>query len=100
MTLGGAMWLLWCAGAGAALGSFAACAAWRIPRGVGLCGRSRCPACGAPIPWHRNVPVLSWLLLRGRAACCGARLSARYVALEAAFAAAGLAAGLLLAPPG
>ena len=45
---------------------------------------SRCPACGAAIPPWLNVPVLSWLLLRGRARCCGARISWRYPAVEAA----------------
>ncbi|MES2883805.1 MAG: A24 family peptidase [Pseudomonadota bacterium] len=43
---------------------------------------SRCPACGAAIkPWQ-NIPVVSWLLLRGRAACCGARISPRYPLVE------------------
>ena len=39
---------------------------------------SFCPKCGAPIPPWRNIPVLSYLLLRGRAPCCNARISARY----------------------
>jgi leader peptidase (prepilin peptidase)/N-methyltransferase len=43
---------------------------------------SRCPHCGTRIrPWQ-NLPVLSWLLLRGKAACCGAKISARYPAIE------------------
>lgn len=43
---------------------------------------SRCPACGAAIkPWQ-NIPVLSWLLLRGRAACCQAKISPRYPLVE------------------
>ncbi|MDO9451438.1 MAG: A24 family peptidase [Stagnimonas sp.] len=43
---------------------------------------SRCPACGVAIkPWQ-NIPALSWLLLRGRAACCGVRISARYPLVE------------------
>ena len=43
---------------------------------------SRCPACGVAIkPWQ-NIPVVSWLLLRGRAACCGVRISARYPLVE------------------
>lgn len=51
---------------------------------------STCPACGARIrPWH-NLPVLGWLLLRGRAACCGAPLSLQYPLVE-------LASGLLAA---
>lgn len=45
---------------------------------------SRCPACGAAIkPWQ-NIPVLSWLVLRGRAACCGVAISARYPLVELA----------------
>ncbi|WP_028080060.1 prepilin peptidase [Solimonas soli] len=51
---------------------------------------SCCPQCGAPIkPWH-NVPVLSWLALRGRCASCGTRISLQYPLVE-------LAAGLLAA---
>lgn len=43
---------------------------------------SHCPNCGARIrPWQ-NIPVLSWLLLRGRAACCGARISTQYPLVE------------------
>lgn len=44
--------------------------------------RSRCGACGTTIPARHNLPVLSWLWLRGRAACCGARISARYPLVE------------------
>ena len=52
--------------------------------------RSECPACGAQIAAYDNVPVFSWLLLRGRARCCGARISPRYPLTE-------LAVGLLFA---
>jgi leader peptidase (prepilin peptidase) / N-methyltransferase len=45
--------------------------------------RSRCPHCGAPIRWHQNVPVLSWLALRGRCATCKSPISARYPVVEA-----------------
>jgi leader peptidase (prepilin peptidase)/N-methyltransferase len=45
--------------------------------------RSRCPHCGAPIHWYQNVPVISWLALRGRCATCKARISARYPIVEA-----------------
>ena len=44
--------------------------------------RSRCPACGSRIQAHHNVPVLSWLLLRGRCANCRARISVRYPVIE------------------
>ena len=57
--------------------------------------RSVCPACGAPIPARLNIPILGWLALRGRAACCGAAISVRYPLVEALTA--GLFAALLLA---
>jgi leader peptidase (prepilin peptidase)/N-methyltransferase len=44
--------------------------------------RSRCPACGHAIAWHENIPVLSWLRLRGKCSACGARISARYPVVE------------------
>jgi leader peptidase (prepilin peptidase)/N-methyltransferase len=45
---------------------------------------SQCPACQSPIRWHQNIPVLSWLLLRGRCAACQAPISPRYPVVEAA----------------
>jgi leader peptidase (prepilin peptidase) / N-methyltransferase len=48
---------------------------------------SRCPACAAPIRWYQNLPVVSWLALRGRCAACGARIALRYPAVELATAA-------------
>lgn len=56
--------------------------------------RSRCPHCGHGIRWYENIPVLSWLVLRARCAACGARISARYPAIELAAALIGLAAAL------
>ncbi len=46
--------------------------------------RSACPHCGHPIGWHENIPVLSWLALRGRCSACKARISARYPLVEVA----------------
>jgi leader peptidase (prepilin peptidase)/N-methyltransferase len=43
---------------------------------------SHCPACGEPIPFYRNVPLLSYLLLRGKAGCCGAPIPGRYFLVE------------------
>lgn len=65
-------------------GSFLNVVIYRVPRRMSVVHPpSHCPACGKPIrPWN-NVPVLSWLLLRGRAGCCGARLSPRYPLVEA-----------------
>lgn len=45
--------------------------------------RSRCPACARPIAWHENMPIVSWLRLRGRCAGCGTRISVRYPLIEA-----------------
>ncbi len=71
--------------AGLAVGSFATAAAHRVPRGISVAfARSECPACGAQIAAYDNVPVFSWLLLRGRARCCGVRISPRYPLTELA----------------
>ena len=73
---------------GAVVGSFATAVAHRVPRGMSILGpRSVCPHCGAQIAAYDNVPVLSWVVLRGRARCCGARISARYPLTELAVAA-------------
>jgi leader peptidase (prepilin peptidase)/N-methyltransferase len=47
-----------------------------------VAGRSHCPACGTQIAAYDNVPVFSWVVLRGRSRCCGARISARYPLTE------------------
>jgi leader peptidase (prepilin peptidase) / N-methyltransferase len=72
---------------GLAIGSFLNVVAWRLPRGESLASpRSRCPSCEAPIRPYDNVPVLSWLLLRGRCRECGVAIAARYPVVEAATA--------------
>jgi leader peptidase (prepilin peptidase)/N-methyltransferase len=69
---------------GAILGSFLNVVAYRLPRGESLAHPpSRCPSCGAPVKPYDNVPVLSWLLLRGRCRNCTERISWRYPAVEA-----------------
>lgn len=78
---------------GACFGSFANVLIHRLPRDESVAGPgSRCPACGHPIRWHDNVPVLGWLLLRGRCRDCRAAISPRYPLVELAGAAAGAAA--------
>ena len=68
---------------GAVIGSFLNVVIHRVPAGESLVSPgSRCPECGTPVrPWD-NVPVLSWLLLRGRCRACGARISRRYPLVE------------------
>jgi leader peptidase (prepilin peptidase) / N-methyltransferase len=70
---------------GLAVGSFATAVAYRVPRGMPFAiERSQCPACGAQIGARDNVPVVSWLVLRGRARCCGTAISPRYPLTELA----------------
>jgi len=69
--------------AGLAVGSFVTVVAHRVPRGESIVApRSRCPSCGSQIAAYDNVPVLSWLLLRGRSRCCGESISSRYPLTE------------------
>ncbi len=68
---------------GAVTGSFLSVVAHRVPRGESIVGpRSRCASCGTQIAAYDNVPILSWLLLRGRCRHCGERISARYPLVE------------------
>ncbi len=69
---------------GGAIGSFLNVVAWRLPRGESVTHPpSACPHCGHRIrPWH-NLPVLGWLMLRGRCHDCGEPISPRYPAVEA-----------------
>ena len=70
--------------AGAMVGSFVTVVAHRVPRGEGVvAGRSRCPGCGEQIAAYDNVPVISWVALRGRCRSCSAPISARYPLAEA-----------------
>ena len=69
---------------GACVGSFLNVVIYRLPRGLSVNEprRSFCPLCKAPIPWYLNLPVLSYLMLRGRTACCGRHYTARYCVVE------------------
>ena len=72
---------------GLVVGSFMTVAVYRLPKGESVVRpRSRCPACGAEIGARDNIPVLSWLLLRGKCRRCGERISAEYPLLELATA--------------
>ena len=68
---------------GLILGSFLNVVIHRVPRGISiLFPRSACPSCGRVIRSYENVPVLSWLALRGRCAGCRNPISWRYPAVE------------------
>src|SRR5215210_3645232 len=70
---------------GLLIGSFLNVVAWRLPRRESLVRpRSKCPACGVQLSALDNVPLLSWLVLRGRCRRCGEPISARYPIVEAA----------------
>lgn len=72
-----------CFAGGAIIGSFVSVVAHRLPRGESFVGgRSRCPACGGNVAARDNVPVVSWLLLRGRCRNCGEPISPRYPLTE------------------
>lgn len=69
-------------------GSFVTVVGYRVPRGESIVGpRSRCTTCGAQIAAYDNIPVFSWVILRGRSRCCGERISARYPLTELALGA-------------
>jgi leader peptidase (prepilin peptidase)/N-methyltransferase len=69
---------------GTCFGSFLNVVAYRLPRHESLLGpASHCPACGAPVKPYDNVPILSFLLLRGRCRNCSATISPRYPLVEA-----------------
>jgi leader peptidase (prepilin peptidase) / N-methyltransferase len=77
---------------GLIIGSFLNVVAYRLPRGESVAfPASHCPSCDTPIKPYDNVPVLSWLILRGRCRSCHGSISARYPIVEA------VTAGLLVA---
>ena len=76
---------------GAAIGSFLNVAISRVPKGESVVHPgSHCPECGAPVASRDNIPIVSWLLLRGRCRSCGWRIPVRYLLVE-------LATGLVFA---
>jgi leader peptidase (prepilin peptidase)/N-methyltransferase len=80
---------------GAIVGSFLTVVAYRVPRAESVVGgRSPCPGCGTQIAAYDNVPIFSWLALRGRSRCCGESISSRYPLTELTLAA--LFAGVAL----
>jgi leader peptidase (prepilin peptidase)/N-methyltransferase len=69
---------------GACIASFLNVVIWRAPRGESIVSPpSHCPKCNSPIKWYQNIPILSWLALRGKCANCKAPISPRYIFVEA-----------------
>jgi len=68
---------------GACVASFLNVCIWRIPRGESVVSPpSHCPKCNARIRWYQNIPIFSWLALRGRCANCREPISPRYIGVE------------------
>ena len=68
---------------GAAVGSFMNVCVSQLPHGESLVRpRSKCPACGGPIAWYDNIPLVSWILLRAKCRQCRESISIQYPALE------------------
>lgn len=83
---------------GAMVGSFLNVCIYRIPEGKSIVSPGSTCACGQPIKWFDNIPILSWFILRGRARCCGRPYSIRYPLVEALTGAIFLAAFLAHSP--
>lgn len=93
------LYLVYAGVLGAAVGSFLNLCIVRLPEGEGIVtDRSRCPRCAATIAWYDNVPILSWLWLRGRCRSCGERIPPVYPLLEAGTALIWVGAALLEGP--
>ena len=70
-------------GLGACVASFLNVVIWRVPRGESIVSPpSHCPKCNAAIKWYQNIPILSWLALRGKCANCKEPISPRYILTE------------------
>lgn len=67
---------------GLIVGSFLNVCVYRVPRQLSMGGRSYCPLCATPIPFYRNVPVVTYLLQWGKTACCRKPISIQYPAVE------------------
>jgi leader peptidase (prepilin peptidase)/N-methyltransferase len=83
---------------GACIGSFLNVVIYRVPAGKSIVHPGSTCACGTAIAWHDNIPIFSWLLLGGKARCCGRPFSARYPFVELLTGLIFLACWLRMAP--
>ncbi|MCU1579255.1 MAG: Peptidase [Rhodoglobus sp.] len=84
---------------GLAIGSFLNVVAYRVPLGLSVVSPpSACPGCGAPIEARDNIPLLSWILLRGKCRHCAEPISARYIVVETITGVAFVGVALLFLP--
>ena len=67
---------------GAIIGSFLNVCVIRIPRGESIITPPSHCACGHKIPWYDNIPIISWIILGGKARCCKAKISVKYPLIE------------------
>ena len=94
-----AVFFVYAAVIGAAIGSFMNVLVSRLPRGESpVRPRSRCPNCSAQIAWFDNIPIVSWLVLRGRCRSCRTSISVEYPLVEAAAAVIWLGAAWIYGP--
>jgi len=74
---------IWIAVLGLCIGSFLNVVIARLPHDESVVRpRSKCPKCGHQLPWYENIPIFSWLLLRGKCSSCKAPISPRYILVE------------------
>ncbi|MBI3794641.1 MAG: prepilin peptidase [Nitrospinae bacterium] len=77
------LWQAYFFAIGAAVGSFLNVVIYRVPTGGSIVRpASKCPACSAPIKWYFNIPMVGWIVLRGKCADCGTKISFRYPLVE------------------
>jgi leader peptidase (prepilin peptidase)/N-methyltransferase len=95
-----AMWwfvVLWLGYLGGSVASFLTVVWDRMGTGESfILPRSRCPECDRAIRWYHNLPIVGWLILRGRCYDCGSRIPIKHVLVEALFALAFIVLGLPL----
>jgi len=83
---------------GSSIGSFINVVAYRVPLKKSIAWPpSSCPKCGARIKWYDNVPVVSWIILRGKCRNCKGEISIKYPLIEMLGGAAGVIIGYLFA---